>query len=274
MTKINWQEQKVLLNPDTWFSSELFKDAGPTKNMIKKCLCICFVFILVTVSLKAQQSLMTPLFDGKSLNGWKVRSGFATYKVVEGTIVGTTAEGSGNSFLCTLKEYGDFVLEFEVKFDPELNSGVQFRSHAYEKETEVSDADGNKHKFPADRVYGYQFEIATSRSGGVYDEARRAIFIGGPDKASAQIKTNDWNKCRIIAQGDHILTFVNGVAIADFHDKADYKGFIGLQVHQINKGQGPFSVRWRNINIQVLKPGEKIKDLALLPGNYRDRTKA
>ena len=34
-----------------------------------------------------------------------------------------------NSFLCTEKEYGDFVLELEFKVDPALNSGVQVRSH-------------------------------------------------------------------------------------------------------------------------------------------------
>jgi hypothetical protein len=240
-------------------SDALYVSGGYGKKIkLFKIICFCSVFAIIAFSLEAQKPGMTPLFDGKTLKGWKVRSGFASYQVVDGAIVGTTAEGSGNTFLCTLKEYGDFVLEFEVKFDPELNSGVQFRSHAYEKETILVDSAGNKHTFPADRVFGYQFEIATIRSGGIYDEARRAVFIGGPDKAAAPIKTSEWNKCRIIAQGDHIITFVNGTMIADFHDAADSKGFFGLQVHQIAKGQGPFSVRWRNINIRELKPGEKL----------------
>ena len=54
--------------------------------------------------------------------------------VEDGVIVGTTAEGSPNSFLCTKKEYGDFVLEFETQNDPALNSGVQIRSHRYAEE--------------------------------------------------------------------------------------------------------------------------------------------
>ena len=68
------------------------------------------------------------LFDGKSLEGWTQRNGTATYRVEDGAIVGKTNEGSPNSFLCTDKPYGDFELEFEVKVDNRLNSGVQIRS--------------------------------------------------------------------------------------------------------------------------------------------------
>lgn len=42
----------------------------------------------------------TSLFDGKTLDGWSVHGGFASYKVEDGTIVGTTVAGSPNTFLC------------------------------------------------------------------------------------------------------------------------------------------------------------------------------
>ena len=64
----------------------------------------------------------TSLFNGKNLDGWTQRNGTASYKVEGDTIVGTTAEGSPNSFLCTNKEYGDFELTFEVK--DEVSPGV------------------------------------------------------------------------------------------------------------------------------------------------------
>ena len=41
-------------------------------------------------------------------------------------------EGSPNSFLCSEREYGDFVLVLETKTGPALNSGVQIRSHQNE----------------------------------------------------------------------------------------------------------------------------------------------
>ena len=65
------------------------------------------------------------LFDGETLNGWTVHSGFATYRVEDGAIVGQAKKGSPNSFLCTQREFSDFILEFEVYLDdPKLNSGV------------------------------------------------------------------------------------------------------------------------------------------------------
>ena len=68
------------------------------------------------------------LFDGKTLNGWVQRGGKASYKVEDGSIVGRTVTGTPNSFLCTEKTYGDFILEFEFKVAKAMNSGVQFRS--------------------------------------------------------------------------------------------------------------------------------------------------
>src|SRR5436305_9737177 len=98
-----------------------------------------------------------PMFDGKTLNGWEVCNGSATYTIENGVITGTTAKGSPNSFLCTKKEYGDFVLEFDVMTDPALNSGVQIRSHRYPAETTVTVFNGKQtlqRKMPKDRVHG------------------------------------------------------------------------------------------------------------------------
>ena len=73
----------------------------------------------------------TNLFDGKTLKGWTQKNGTATYVAKDGTIHGTTKKGSPNSFLCSDKEYGDFELQFDVKVDNALNSGVQLRSQTH-----------------------------------------------------------------------------------------------------------------------------------------------
>ena len=86
------------------------------------------------------------LFDGATLNGWDQKNGTASYTVEDGAIVGTTKPGSPNSFLCTTKDYSDFVLELDFKVDEALNSGVQIRS-----ESTPDYKDG--------RVHGYQVEI-------------------------------------------------------------------------------------------------------------------
>ncbi len=203
------------------------------------------------------------LFDGKTLNGWAIHSGTAKYAVEKGAIVGTAVLGSPNTFLCTDREFGDFILEFEVQADVELNSGVQFRSLIAKEPMQFKapgkDGKETTRKIPVDRVYGYQVEVAAAKagnSGNVYDEARRARFLDDftdKPKARAAFKDAKWNKYRVECRGDSIKTWVNGVPAADFKDSVTSRGIIGLQVHQVPKDRfKPYQVRWRNIRIREL----------------------
>ena len=102
------------------------------------------------------------LFNGKDLSGWKTLAGKAPYSIEDDAIVGTMVKGTPNSFLVTEKEYGDFILELDVKLEgTETNSGVQTRSHF--------DAAANNGK---GKVFGRQMEIdPTPRAweGGIND---------------------------------------------------------------------------------------------------------
>ena len=205
------------------------------------------------------QEEFVPLFDGKTLNGWEQHSGKAEYRVEDGAIVGKTVANTGNSFLCTTRTYGDFILELEFKVDPSMNSGIQFRSLFYPADTEKEIA-GKKMKFAADRVHGYQFEIDPSPrawTGGVYDEGRRGWLFNLKDKpeAGAAFKQGEWNKARIECRGDSIKTFINDVPAADFTDDLTKEGVIALQVHGIGKKTEAAGkeVMWRNIRIKELK---------------------
>ncbi len=193
------------------------------------------------LTLTAQQPVFTDLFDGKTLDAFVKRGGDADYRVENGEIVGTTRPNTPNTFLCTKKEYGDFGLEFEVKVHPELNSGVQIRSHSVPA-------------YQGGHVFGYQVEIdPTERaySGGVYDEARRGWLddLSDNEPGRKAFKNGEWNKYRVSAIGDHIQVWVNGVKTADFHDDVDRFGFIGLQVHGVGDRKDPMEVRWRNLRI-------------------------
>ena len=193
------------------------------------------------------------LFDGKTLDGWIQKNGTAKYKVVDGTIHGTTNEGSPNSFLCSEKEYGDFELEFEVKVHNSLNSGVQIRSKTKEPKGDA--------KFG--RVYGPQVEIEASgakgaEAGYVYGEATGLGWLTSKEdlKPHKTMKDGEWNKFRVVATGATISTWINGRQIEELTHAGIYKthpkGFIGLQVHGIRKGTGPYDVAWKNIRIKVL----------------------
>jgi hypothetical protein len=213
--------------------------------------------IVVTSPLAARADEFKPLFDGKSLAGWKQHGGKAKYTVENGAIVGRSVPNTQNSFLCTEKEYGDFILELEFKVHPELNSGVQIRSQVFAKEKEI-DVEGKMRKIPADRVHGYQVEIDPSErafSGAIYDEARRGRFLADlrdNEAARKAFMQGEWNKFRIECRGDSIKTWINDVPAVDLKDTMTAKGVIALQVHGVDKREEPLDVQWRNIRIQEL----------------------
>ncbi len=212
-----------------------------------------------TLHTQAADEGFVQLFDGKTLDGWEQHSGTAEYRVEDGAVVGKTIANTGNSFLCTKKKYGDFILEFEFKVADGMNSGVQFRSQLYDKETTV-EINGKPKKFPADRVHGYQFEIDPSPrayTGGVYDEGRRGWLQDLKENEAARkaFKNGEWNAARIECRGDSIKTWINGVPAADLKDGLTKEGFIALQVHGIGKSVEKVGeeVRWRNLMLKELK---------------------
>jgi len=141
---------------------------------------MCLIF-----SGNLQASDWVNLFDGNSLDGWKKLNGTAKYEIVDGVIVGTSVVNSPNTFLATEKDYGDIILEYEVKLSERLNSGVQIRSESL---PEYRDG----------RVHGYQIELDPSDrawTGGIYDEARRGWLYNLENNPPAKkaYQHGEWN---------------------------------------------------------------------------------
>lgn len=200
-----------------------------------------------------------PLFDGRTLSGWTRANGTAEYRVEDGAIVGRTATGSPNAFLVTNRSYDDFELEFDVRVDPRLNSGVQIRSRPKETTT------GTGADERAGRVYGPQVEIASadddgSLAGFLYGEAAGGWMTPESSRIRHRhFRNGEWNHYRVIARGPRIQTFINGKPVGDLVHEEMYRshpaGFIGLQVHSIGADEGPYEVRWRNLRIRELPRG-------------------
>ncbi len=210
------------------------------------------------------------LFNGKNLDGWVQRGGKAKYAVEDNCIVGTSTLNTENTFLCTPRDYGDFILEYEFKVDPKLNSGVQIRSQCFDSPKEI-EGQGKKINVPAGRVHGYQIEIDPEPtrdrwwSAGIYEEGARGWLypgaLGGDGKAFTEqgrklFKPGDWNKVRVEAIGDSLKTTLNGTPCAAVKDARVAAGFIGLQVHGIgeDKSKEGTQVRWRKLKIQEMSP--------------------
>ena len=219
---------------------------------------LCGGMLLSSAPLTAGEKL-TPIFDGKTLDGWVQKGGKAKYHVEDGQVVGTSTTGTPNSFMTTKKHYKNFILELEFLPSPVLNSGVQIRSNHYDEPktyTWKDDKGEEKSKVvPAGRVHGYQVEIDPSDrawSGGIYDESRRGWLnnLEENEPARKAFKKGEWNHYRIVADGDSIKTWINGVPAADLKDGLTSTGFIGLQVH--NYKEDGHEIRWRNIRLKEL----------------------
>jgi hypothetical protein len=80
--------------------------------------------------LNAQQVSWNYLLEENALNNFIQLNGEASFTLQNGILTGTSKLNTPNSFLATKKKYADFILEFEVRIDYGLNSGVQFRSES------------------------------------------------------------------------------------------------------------------------------------------------
>lgn len=225
------------------------------------------------VAQRADEDAWRSLFNGEDLSGWKQLNGDHVYEARDGEIVGSTVPGEPNGFLVTEEEFGDFILELEVRVDMLMNnSGIQFRS--------LSDED-----YRDGRVHGYQAEIDTKPqrwSGSIYDEARRGWLYTteiNPDAKHAFVN-NTWNHYRIEAIGTSNRVWVNGVPTAHLVDDETLRGFIGLQLHANNPDDPPGShrIRFRNLRIRTAElspsPFDEIFVVNLIPNTVSDQERA
>lgn len=205
---------------------------------------LCLSFSLACADEKKDADGFKPLFDGKTLEGWKNPYKAGEAKVVDGEIHLIATQ---KFFLVTEKTYGDFVFEGDVLLpEGKANSGFIFRGHA-----------------EPGKVFGYQAEVDGDPnrkwSGGFYDEGRRKWFISPiqgnkesekafRERAGDAFKRNDWNTYRITCKGNKITIEVNGVVTTDVEDDKDAKGVIGIQ-HHGEKGQ---TYKFRNLRIKEL----------------------
>jgi len=235
-----------------------------------------FIFSLLSIltvssTVWAQNDGWVSLFNGKDLTGWKQLNGEAKYEVVDGVIVGTTVMNTPNSFICTEKNYSDFIFEVDLLVEPNMNSGIQFRSES-------------KPDYNNGRVHGYQCEVDPSDrawSAGIYDEARRGWLytLELNPAAKPALKMNEWNHYRIECIGNSIKTWLNGVACAHVIDDMTPTGFIALQVHGIgnNKEKEGQQIKWKNVRIRTTNlkpsPSEGIYVVNLLPNNLSKEEK-
>jgi hypothetical protein len=220
----------------------------------------------------------TPIFDGKTLNGWEGDTNL--WRVENGCLVGEITPEKllkTNSFIIWKGgEPADFELILEYRIATTGNSGINYRS---EQLTDVSHA-----------LKGYQADIdgKNNYTGQNYEERGRTTLayrgqktvidplpkpsasvrddvknnawtglkvtesLGNIDELKSHIKSEDWNEVHLIIKGNRLQHFVNGVLMSDVTDNDSanrkMKGLIGVQVHV----GPPMKVEFRNIQLKQL----------------------
>ena len=189
----------------------------------------------------AQNNKPVPLFDGKTFDGWE--GNLKSFRIEDGSIVGGTLQSKipRNEFLCTKREYADFVLRLKFKvLGGGANAGVQFRSKRIP----------NHHE-----VIGYQADLGDNWWGTLYDESRRNKPLAKPNSAELDkvLKRDGWNDYVIRAEGKRIRLAINGYQTIDYtepDDQINQTGCICVQIHG-----GPPSEAWyKEITIEEQSP--------------------
>ncbi len=178
-----------------------------------------------------------PLFDGKTLKGWKYEPQY--WKVVDGCIVGDTRSNVLDkfSYAITERSFGDFVLRFSVKLAPGGNSGVQFRSE----------------ELPRYEVAGYQADVVANGWGNLHEQnGRRRLVDGWTGKGEKAVNLNDWNEMEVSAKGPRIVIKVNGTTTVDYTETDASRPRSGIIALQLHKGDA-MEVRFTNLRIRPVK---------------------
>lgn len=192
----------------------------------------------------AHTNKLISLFDGKTFDGWE--GDLKSFRIADGSIVGGTLQAKipRNEFLCTKREYTDFVLRLKFKVLGEgANAGVQFRSKRIPDHHEV---------------IGYQADLGDGWWGALYDESRRNKPLAKPAATELDkvLKRNNWNDYVIRAEGKRIRLAINGYQTVDYTEpdnQITQTGCICLQIHG-----GPPSEAWyKEITIEEPKTGDR-----------------
>ncbi len=189
-----------------------------------------------------------PLFDGKTLNGWKPSEHEGTFKVVDGQIV---AHGERSHLFYTGPVHGadfrNFEFAVEIKTMPGANSGVYFHT-AFQPSG-----------FPS---AGFEVQVENNDPApttGYVERKKTGSLYGVRNVYKVFAKNNEWFTMSIAVRGKRAQTRINDMLVVDYLEpdqpfQADPKfqrilnhGTFALQGHDPGS-----TTHFRNIRVRPL----------------------
>ena len=238
---------------------------------------ILSAYKMINANLIKQQGFVE-IFDGKTLNGWEGDPAY--WRVENGHIVGEITPSTllkRNSFLIWRGgKPADFELTLEFKITAAGNSGINYRSEElmdipfalkgyqldidganrytgqnYEERGRTTLAyRGQKTIIKAQKTMDPSVTLQSKIKNNAWTDLVVSRSLGESDALLQKIKSEDWNTCRLIAKGNRLQHYVNGVLMSDVTDQDQIngksKGLLGMQVHV----GPPMKVEYRKIMIK------------------------
>jgi len=173
------------------------------------------------------------LFDGKSTKGWVEVTGkpFPTSWTIEDGCLKAIIRKDGFQDIRTVETFRSFEFEFEWKLLKDGNSGVKYLIQNVDEWT-------NKEGRQA-RARGLEYQLVDRDSPDAKDPTRYtgALYSVLAGQATADSKIGDFNRSRIVVNGDHVEHWLNGVKVLSF-ETVDPKVQAALR-NLLPKGAGP-----------------------------------
>ncbi|GIX03462.1 MAG: hypothetical protein KatS3mg113_0468 [Planctomycetaceae bacterium] len=147
------------------------------------------------------------LFDGKSLTGWRgyrAETLPASWRVADGSLFSRREQGASWGDIITQEQYDDFELLVDWKMTRGGNSGVMYRAseeydHVWQSGPEFQVLDNTSHMDGLNPL---------ASAGACY-----AVF---PPAIDATQPLGEWNRTRIVCQGQHVEHWLNGVKLLEY----------------------------------------------------------
>jgi len=145
----------------------------------------------------------TVIFDGKSLDGWKVGGAPNTFKLKDGAAV---AQGpvSHLYYVGDPKPFKNFELRVDVMTEPNSNGGIYFHTKYQEK------------GFPK---YGFEAQVNQSHS----DWKRTGSLYDIMNVKETYVKDGEWYTETIIVKDKNVKVKINDKVVVDYNEPADQK---------------------------------------------------
>ena len=180
----------------------------------------------------------TSLFDGKTLNGWKI-FGTEVFVVEDGTIIGRSGPKKSEGYLATETIYTDFHVRGTCKMLGAGNFGLFYHSTITPRPE-----DG----YPV--IAGVQGEVDPNWPGptGWHYESYKRGWIVEPTHtvvAAYALRPDEWNEIEIRSMGNRFTSWVNGFQVVDIYDSSKllFEGCFALQLH----AGGVDGIQWKDL---------------------------